>query len=40
MQMDVQGVETVIKLVAKIGEIIGDMPTFKNYFIHIGIPDN
>jgi len=38
MQMDVQGVETVV--VAKIGEIIGDMPTFKNYFIHVGFPDN
>mgnify|MGYP006203868831 CR=1 FL=1 len=40
MQMDVQGVETVIELVAKIGEIIGDMPTFNNYFIHVGFPDN
>ena len=38
--MDVRGVETVLELVGKIGGIIEDMPSFKNYFIHIGFPDN
>jgi hypothetical protein len=38
MQMDVQGVDTVLKLVGNIGGIIGDMPLFKNYFIHVGFP--
>jgi hypothetical protein len=40
LQMDVQGVETVLELVGKIGGIIGDMAAFKNYFIHVGFPDN
>ncbi len=39
-QMDVQGVENVLKLIGKIGGIIRDMPSFKNYFIHVGFPDN
>jgi len=40
MQMDVQGVNTVIELVAKIGDIIGDIESYKKYFIHVGFPDN
>ena len=40
MQMDVHGVKNVLELVGKIGGIIGDMLSFKNYFIHVGFPDN
>ena len=39
-QMDVHGVENVLALVGKIGGIIGDMSSFKNYFIYVGFPDN
>ena len=40
MQMDVHGVKNVLELVGKIGGIIGGMLSFKNYFIHVGFPDN
>ncbi len=40
LQMDVHGVENVLALVGKIAGIIGDMSSFKNYFIHGGFPDN
>jgi hypothetical protein len=40
LQMDVHGVENVLALVGKIAGIIGDIPMFKNYFIHVGFPDN
>ena len=39
-QMDVHGVENVFEHVGKIGGIIGDMPSFKNYFIHVVFSDN
>ena len=32
--------KNVLELVGKIGGIIGDMLQFKNYFIHVGFPDN
>ena len=40
IQMNVQGVNTVLELVAKIGDIIGDIELYKNYFIYVGFPDN
>jgi hypothetical protein len=40
LQMDVHGVENVLALVGKIAGIIGDIPMFQNYFIHVGFPDN
>ena len=38
--MDVYGVDTVFDVVNKIHTIVGEMPSFKRYFIHIGFPDN
>jgi hypothetical protein len=40
LQMDVHGVDTVFDLVNKINTIVGNMPSFKRYFIHVGFPDN
>ena len=40
LQMDVHGVDTVFDLVNKINKIVGNMPSFKRYFIHVGFPDN
>ena len=34
LQMDVHGVDN------KINTIVGNMPSFKRYFIHVGFPDN
>ena len=33
--MDVHGVDTVFDLVNKINTIVGSMPSFKRYFIHV-----
>jgi hypothetical protein len=38
--MEITGVDNVLELVNKMNAIIGDMPSFKRYFIHIGFPDN
>ena len=38
--MDAQGVDTMFDLVNKINTIVGNMPSFKRYFIHVGFPDN
>ena len=40
LQMDVNGVDTVFDLVNKINNIIGGMPSFKRYFLHVGFNDN
>jgi hypothetical protein len=40
LQMDVYGVDTVFDLVNKINTIIGGLPSFKRYFLHVGFPDN
>jgi hypothetical protein len=40
LQMDVYGVDTVFDLVNKINTIIGGLPLFKQYFLHVGFPDN
>jgi len=40
LQMDVYGVDTVFDLVNKINTIIGGLPLFKRYFLHVGFPDN
>jgi hypothetical protein len=40
LQMDVHGVDTVFDLVNKINIIIGGMPSFKRYFLHVGFNDN
>jgi hypothetical protein len=40
LQMDVHGVDTVFDLVNKINIIVGNMTSFKRYFIHVGFPDN
>ena len=40
LQMDVYGVDTVFNMVNKIHTIVGEMPSFKHYFIHVGFPDN
>ena len=34
------GVDTVFDMVNKIHTIVGEMPSFKRYFIHVGFPDN
>ncbi len=39
LQLDVYGVDTVF-LVNKINTIIGGLPLFKRYFLHVGFPDN
>ena len=40
MQMDPEGVDDIRALVNKINGIIGDMTSFKPYFIHVRFPDN
>ncbi len=40
LQMDVNGVDNVFDLVNKIYNIIGGMPSYKRYFLHVGFPDN
>ncbi len=40
LQMNVYGVDTVFDLFNKIHTIVGEMPSFKRYFIHVGFPDN
>ena len=40
LQMDVYGVDTVFDLVNKINTIVGGLPSFKRYFLHVGFPDN
>jgi hypothetical protein len=40
LQMDVHWVDTVFDLVNKINTIVGNMPSFKRYFFHVGFPDN
>ena len=40
LQMEPFGVEDVAQLVNKINLIIGDMLSFKRYFVHVGFPDN
>jgi hypothetical protein len=39
LQMDVHGMDTVFDLINK-NTIVGNMPSFKRYFIHVGFPDN
>ena len=36
LQMDVYGMDTMFDLVNKINTIVGNMPSFKRYFIHVG----
>ena len=38
LQMEIDGVYTVFCLVNKINLIIGGMPSFKRYFLHVGFP--
>jgi hypothetical protein len=40
LQMEINGVDSVFQLVNKINVIIGGMPSFKRYFLHLGFPDN
>lgn len=40
LQMEINGVNSVFQLVNKINVIIGGMPSFKRYFLHVGFPDN
>jgi hypothetical protein len=40
LQMEINGVDSVFQLVHRINVIIGGMPSFKRYFIHVGFPDN
>ena len=40
LQMEINGVDNVFQLVNKINVIIGGMPVFKIYFLHVGFPDN
>ena len=40
LQMGINGVDNVFQLVNKINVIIGGMPSFKRYFLHVGFPDN
>ena len=40
LQMEIDGVNNVFQLVNKINVIIGWMPSFKRYFLHVGFPDN
>ena len=40
LQMEINGVDNVFQLVNKINVIIGGMPSFKRYFLHVGFPDN
>jgi hypothetical protein len=40
LQSDHIGVDDKFALVNKINNIIGLIPSFKQYFLHIGFPDN
>jgi hypothetical protein len=40
LQMEIDWVDNVFHLVNKINVIIGGMPSFKRYFLHVGFPDN
>jgi hypothetical protein len=40
MQMESNGVAIVFQLVNNINGIIGGMPSFKRYFLHVGFLDN
>jgi len=40
LQMEINGVDSVFQLVNKINVIIGGMPSFKRYVLHVGFPDN
>ncbi len=40
LQMESNGVDSVFQLVHRINAIIGGMPSFKQYFLPIGFPDN
>ncbi len=40
LQMEINGLDSVFQLVHRINVIIGGMPSFKRYFIHVGFPDN
>ncbi len=40
LQMEINGVDNVFQLVNKINVIIGGMPSFKRYFLHVGFLDN
>ena len=40
LQMEINGVDNVFQLVNKIDVIIGGMPSFKRYFLHVDFPDN
>ena len=40
LQMEINGVNSVYQLVNKINTIIGGLPLFKQYFLHVGFPDN
>jgi hypothetical protein len=38
--MDPEGVESIHGLVNKINDIVGDLTSFKPYFLHVCFPDN
>ena len=40
LKMDPEGVDNIHGLVNKINGIVGDVTSFKPYFIHVGFPDN
>jgi hypothetical protein len=40
LQSDYIGVDDKFALVNKINQIIGSIPSFKQYFLHVGFPDN
>ncbi len=40
LQMEINGMNAVYQLVNKINTIIGGLPLFKQYFLHVGFPDN
>jgi hypothetical protein len=40
LQVEINGVDTVFQLVHKNNVIIGGMPSFTWYFLHVGFTDN
>ncbi len=40
LQMDPEGVDNIHTLVNTINGIVGDVTSFKPYFIHVCFPDN
>jgi hypothetical protein len=40
LQIKINVVDNVFQLVNKINVIIGGMPSFKRYFLHVDFPDN